>query len=110
MISIRSFVALDRGSKFTHVFKSHVKDGRYLELVVGPFRHLSLSILRSCVAFFSWESSCPQSNLQMKRQPEARAGNEPAYFGVSFLSLDFFGLGDIGQSWFWLVFRDSRRI
>ncbi len=31
-------------------------------------------------------------NLHLEHQPEARVGPEPAYFGVPFWSLGFFGL------------------
>jgi hypothetical protein len=63
------------GSTFTHVLKSHGKDGRYLVLVVGPFSNLSddfmvlcdfLGRARALKAINSWNIS-PKHALTMKR-------------------------------------------
>ena len=80
------------GSTSTQVLKSNCKDGRYLVLVVGSFENLSYDFMvfcdfigqaRALKAIYSWNIS--------PKQP--RPGNEPTYFGVSFRSLGFFGLG-----------------
>ena len=63
------------GSTFTHVLKSHGKDGRYLVLVVGPFANLSddfmvlcdfLGRARALKAINSWNIS-PKHALAMNR-------------------------------------------
>ena len=77
-------------STFTQVLKSHGKDGRYLELVVGPFANLSddfmvlcdfLGRARALKAIYSWNIS-PKHALAMNR-----------HILVSHLALGFFGLG-----------------
>jgi hypothetical protein len=58
----------------------------------------------------AWTSSCPQSDLQLVYQPEARVRNQPAYFDISFWSLGFFGLGMASLVWAKLIlgrFRDA---
>ncbi len=79
------------GSTFTHVLKSHAKDGRYFVLDVGPFANLSDDFMvlcdflgrdRALKAINSWNIS-PKHALAMNR-----------HILVShFWSLSFFGLG-----------------
>ena len=60
-------------------------------LVVGPFANLSDNFTVLCG--FLGRACNLQNDSQLEHQPEARAGHEPAYFGVSFGSLGFFDLG-----------------
>ena len=79
------------GPIFTKVLKSHGKDGRYLVLVVGPFANLSDDFMVLCD--FLGRARALKAINKLEHQPEARVGNEPAYFSIAFWSLGLFGLG-----------------